>query len=607
MRAETDGPSVLEQPSPPVRDPDRVAAVHESGLSAAPDVTMDRFAAMVCVQLQVPVALVSLVESGRQIFPGMQGLPEPWATDRQTPLARSFCQHIVASGEPLILDDARLSPLVRDNLAVPDLGVVAYAGMPLTTVDGQVLGSLCAIDTQPREWTGNELAGLADMAAMCTTELRLRLATRQGTHEQQHVRAVSSLLQRSHDRDQLLLSAAQALAGARTLDEIRHQVAGLVSGEHTPSYVGLVVTEEDGRLRRVADRGRPTPADLGAFETYSIDAPLGTAKAIRERRMLCYPDPASVAEDFPPATVALYRDMDLHSLVCAPLVGTHSVLGCLAIGWNAPHGLDAAERAVITLIATYTAQALERVRHLERRVSVARELQEAMLTQLPEVPGLTMAARYLPSATDEAVGGDWYDAILLPGDGALAVTVGDIVGHDVHASTLMGQVRSMLRQAAWSLPAAGPAETLQALETALAGLSVPAAGTLVHAHLHRLDDGGWRMTYTNAGHPPPIVLRPDGSLLVSREHDMLFGYPDMLEQPRVDQHLDLEPGSLVFLYTDGLVERRGADLDAAFTGLSRLVQRMADQPAEFVVDTVVSRLLDPARQEDDVVVLAIRT
>src|ERR1035441_8098178 len=104
-----------------------------------------RLARLGASTLQVPVALVSLVEKNRQVFPGMVGLAEPWATTRQTPLSHSMCQHVTASGSPLIRADAREDERTCNNLAIGDLGVIAYAGMPLTDGQGHVLGSLCAI------------------------------------------------------------------------------------------------------------------------------------------------------------------------------------------------------------------------------------------------------------------------------------------------------------------------------------------------------------------------------------------------------------------------------------------------------------------------------
>jgi PAS domain S-box-containing protein len=142
-------------------------------LPAASDPAFERFVRLVRTSLGVPVALVSLVSQEEQVFPGAAGLPEPYQTRRSTPLSHSFCQYVVVSGEPLVIADAREHPLVRDNLAIPDLGVVAYAGMPLR-VEDTVVGSLCAIDTEPRTWAERDLAVLRDLAEACSSELTLR-------------------------------------------------------------------------------------------------------------------------------------------------------------------------------------------------------------------------------------------------------------------------------------------------------------------------------------------------------------------------------------------------------------------------------------------------
>jgi len=143
-------------------------------VTAAPDIALDRIARVVQRQLSVPVALVSIVEPDRQVFPGLAGLGG-WAGEtRQTPLSHSFCQHVVRRQGPLIVRDARRDPLVHDNLAIEDLGVVAYLGMPISGPDDTVVGSLCAIDTEPREWTSSEILALEDLAALCSAELASR-------------------------------------------------------------------------------------------------------------------------------------------------------------------------------------------------------------------------------------------------------------------------------------------------------------------------------------------------------------------------------------------------------------------------------------------------
>src|SRR4028118_1165164 len=133
----------------------RLLALHRTGLlDSPPEACFDRLTRLAAKVLRTPVALVSLVDADRQFFKSCVGLPQPWASARQTPLSRSFCQHVVSAADPLVIADAREHPLVRDNLAVADLGVVAYAGFPLVTGDGHVLGSFCAIDTKPRHAIG---------------------------------------------------------------------------------------------------------------------------------------------------------------------------------------------------------------------------------------------------------------------------------------------------------------------------------------------------------------------------------------------------------------------------------------------------------------------
>jgi PAS domain S-box-containing protein len=177
------------RPSPPVRpsrapavsdvlnDPDRLAALRRSGLlDTPPEPAFDRLTRLAATVLGVPVAVVSLVDAERQFFKSCVGLPEPWASRRETPLSHSFCQHAVITGEPLVITDAREYPLVMDNPAIADLGVVAYVGMPLITSDGHVLGALCAVDAEPRLWSEREVAILADLAAAVVTEIELREA-----------------------------------------------------------------------------------------------------------------------------------------------------------------------------------------------------------------------------------------------------------------------------------------------------------------------------------------------------------------------------------------------------------------------------------------------
>ncbi len=126
--------------------------------------------------LETPVSLITLVTDSRQFFVSSTGLPEPWASRRETPLSHSFCQHVVRRNQPLIVNDAKHHPLVYDNLAIDDLNVAAYLGVPLLK-DNVVLGAFCVISDSPRNWTDADLAALTKLASSCSKELIQRKAT----------------------------------------------------------------------------------------------------------------------------------------------------------------------------------------------------------------------------------------------------------------------------------------------------------------------------------------------------------------------------------------------------------------------------------------------
>jgi GAF domain-containing protein len=160
-------------------EPGRLAALHQSTLLDRPaEESFDRLARVAAKVVGAPVALVTAVDKDRQFFKSCLGLPEPWASSRETPLSHSFCQHVVAEREPVIVTDARKDSRFIDNLAIRDLGVIAYLGVPLITAEGQAIGTLCVIDHHPRIWTDEEIGFVSDLAAAVVTEITLRTAER---------------------------------------------------------------------------------------------------------------------------------------------------------------------------------------------------------------------------------------------------------------------------------------------------------------------------------------------------------------------------------------------------------------------------------------------
>ncbi len=183
-------------------------------LDTPPEEPFDRLTRLATRILQSPVALVSLVDDHRQFFKSACGLPEPWASDRETPLSHSFCQHVVASREPLIVEDARTHPLLHDNAAIIDLKVIAYLGIPLATPMGTVLGSFCVIDTKPRQWTSYDRETLSELAASVMSEIALRYA-----HDEAHI-ANWNLTREAAHRENLIQALERTEARLRTAQRL---------------------------------------------------------------------------------------------------------------------------------------------------------------------------------------------------------------------------------------------------------------------------------------------------------------------------------------------------------------------------------------------------
>jgi signal transduction histidine kinase len=241
----------VEASAPPavLADPARLAALRATALlDTPPEEAFDRLTRLASHALSVPVALVSLVGEDRQFFKSCVGLPEPWASRRGTPLSHSFCQHAVASAEPLVIEDAREHPLVRDNLAIRDLDVIAYAGFPLTTSEGAVLGTFCAIDSQPRAWSDADVAFVREMAESAITEIELRTVVRQLEDARAEAEGTAATL-----RELQAISDA-ALVNLET-DDLLRELLSRVTAAADADVAAILLQGDDEELSIRAARG----------------------------------------------------------------------------------------------------------------------------------------------------------------------------------------------------------------------------------------------------------------------------------------------------------------------------------------------------------------
>lgn len=289
-----------------------------------------------------------------------------------------------------------------------------------------------------------------------------------------------------------------------------------------------------------------------------------------------------------------------HSLVAVPIGEPDNVLAVVkfvAVGTR-PRYQDS-DIALMRQITDRAAAVVGRTLRLQRTSEVALALQRGLLADPPTVDGLDIRVRYRPAGPGMEIGGDWYDACLLPA-GGLALTVGDVVGHDLSAARAMGQLRSMVQTLACQ-PAAEPADVLSALNRLTTHLDVGQFATLVHGRLLPPTAGATAgFVWANAGHPPPLLVGPGKTATILRQGaSPLLGIPEAHYQ---QVKIDLPPASTLLLYTDGLMENPARPNDDTIAELADAASQYATAQLDELCDSLIAAA--PAR--DDIALLAIR-
>lgn len=299
----------------------------------------------------------------------------------------------------------------------------------------------------------------------------------------------------------------------------------------------------------------------------------------------------------------LFEVTGMHSAAMVPIHGLREVLGALTLGRSEQPGpFTPADLALLEDIARRAGLALDNARLFQQQRQVAETMQRHLLPQLPRVPGLDMTARYVPAPDASQVGGDWYDAFTLA-DGATAVAIGDVVGHDLNAAAGMAQLRNMLRAYAWAQHEP-PSKIVEWLDHACRHIAEVSMATMIFARITMTDDERCEMTWTNAGHPPPLLITHDGlARYLTGGHGIILGTG--IREARADATVPLPPGSTLLLYTDGLVESRDHSLDEGLSRLSRHAAALAHRPLKPFTDQLLDRARPP-RNDDDVALLALR-
>ena len=374
-------------------------------------------------------------------------------------------------------------------------------------------------------------------------------------------------------REATLAGFAAALAAAGEISEMLTTAAREIAAAIGANAVVTALWSSDGKP---AVTGWPLAGGGGA--SIAVTAALD---AVRHQ---------------PAASVALLPDDGDGSLLAAPLGGTESAAIVAEFPADGPVGAEV--RELFLILTSHLGQVLAKARDYEQARAVALTLQHAILapTELPH----GFAARYTPAVTPLEVGGDWYDAVPLPGQ-RTGVVVGDCVGRGLPAAAVMGQLRSASQ--AVLLRACGPADALTDLDTFAGRIPGAECATMFCAVI---DHRAGTVTYSCAGHPPPVLVTPDGERqLLDQARSLPLGMlPDGWERQQATAALPA--GATLMLYTDGLVERRSQPLDAGIDAAAAAIGERAGEHPDLVADHVMSVMTPAAGYDDDVAVLIYR-
>ncbi|MGR8009378.1 SpoIIE family protein phosphatase [Streptomyces hypolithicus] len=473
-------------------------------------------------------------------------------------------------------------------------------------------------------------------------------------------------------REAFLLDAGRALAEARSTAEVLRVAASLSMPGFSPDSLA-VFGSSGGRIKVLGHHGYGS-GEEGPPGDMLLDTDHPASEVVRTGRAVYLPSPEEYRRRYPaglpgsalppsepgsrspgmPGTNGAhgtpdpYGTPDPHrtrrtrrtrrSWAYVPLTVAGRTMGAWTAGFAHPVAFTPDERSVLTTVARMLAQALERASVAESERELSRGLQRSMMPTLgPEIPGMTVAARYVPTGGGLQVGGDWYDMIPLP-SGRIALVIGDVQGHDVRAAGLMGQLRIALR--AYASEGHRPDAVLSRASRFLHGLhdfpgAGPGAGADVVADARvpgtRADDDHASPRFATclyieadpvtgvlhiarAGHPDPAVRLGDGTVLVRPTAGGLpLGIDPDTDYPTT--RLTLEPGETIMICTDGLIETGGHDLDTGWTRLRTIMEQHDGESLEALADALVAGVHGPSshyttgpladRREDDIALLLL--
>lgn len=418
-------------------------------------------------------------------------------------------------------------------------------------------------------------------------------------------------------REAFLLDAGRALAEARSTAEVLRVAAGLSMPGFSPD--GLAVFGISGdRLTIIGHHGQQ-PGDEGPFVHMALETDYPAAEVVRTGRAVYLSSPEEYKARYP-LTWPLAQRFNRQSWAFLPLTVAGRTMGAWMAAFTYPVAFTPDERSVLTTVARMLAQALSRAGAAETERELTDGLQRSMLPVIgPKIPGMSIAARYVPTGGGLQVGGDWYDMIPLPGGSPagsdrFALVMGDVQGHDVRAAGLMGQLRTALR--AYAAEGHRPDAVLSRASRFLHGITHtedPGELRFATCLYVEVDPATGTVEGARAGHMDPAVRMPDGTVL----HRPTAGGLPLGIDPDSDYpttRFTLHPGETLLLCTDGLIETGGHDLDSGWNRV-REIMEAHDGDLDALADALVQAVHGPSshhttgpltdRREDDIALVLL--
>ncbi|MGY1582042.1 SpoIIE family protein phosphatase [Streptomyces sp. MN13] len=391
-----------------------------------------------------------------------------------------------------------------------------------------------------------------------------------------------------------LMHLAGALSEAVSAEDVVRLVAETVLPAFGAQALAMLVAE-GGRLRIVGYHGYP-PETMDRFDGTPLASPTPGVRALTEGMAGFFASRQELERAFP---ARAGRDDGMAAWAFLPLIASGKPVGTCVLAFEQPHSFAAEERAALTSLAGLIAQALDRARLYDTEHALAQSLQTGLLPRtLPAVPGLEVAARYLPATHGMDIGGDFYDLIRLDTT-TVAAVIGDVQGHNVAAAALMGQVRTAIH--AHATAGAPPDQVLARTNRLLTDLNPGLFTSCLYA---RIDLAARAACLATAGHLPPLLRHPDGTTeTLQFEPGLLLGIDPDVTYPT--HALPLPAGAVLALFTDGLVETPDQPLDARIT---RFAHDLGSGPVDLsaLADTLTAPVSAAGDRMDDVALLLLR-